>query len=143
MYKYLEHKDKVGKKEKNADMNDDDYNSDASENSELEAFAEKEILKEMKRLQSGAGGAGSEDDDFEDVSYSEDEGEADEDNKELGEGDDDFFSDEDDLKEVKQDDEEDSEVEFSGSEQDEIDNDDAGSDYGDEYGQEMEEEDIQ
>lgn len=64
MYKYLETKEKKGKEELV-------LGSD-SEDADLEAFADAEIRKEMKRLQSGAGIADGEDDDEADVSYSDD-----------------------------------------------------------------------
>lgn len=106
----------------------------------------------MARLNSGAGIPTTEDDDEGlDVSYSEDSDDKKsvEDAKAGAEDDEDFFSDEEGLKDINLDEnnDEDSEAEFSGSEADEIIPDDPGSDYGDEeqeddneYGEEYDQE---
>lgn len=100
-------------------------------------------MKEMARLQSGAGNV-SDDEDI-DVSYSSDSAAGGEDGEAEGseQGDnesDGFFSDQDDLEEV----EDDSEQEMSGSDEEgmeeEIADSDAGSGYGEEYDEEMDDE---
>ena len=89
MYKYLESREVKSKKEKFEEIDPEESDE------EMEAFAEKEIKKEMDRLQSGAGPVDEEGDDL-DVSYSDDEQE----NEVEKDSDEDFFSDEDDLEDV-------------------------------------------
>jgi len=96
MYKYLK---KIEKREKRPEPGSDDEenfdeNGDKISNLSEEEFANKEIMKEMDRLQSGAGNV-SDDEDV-DVSYSSNS-----DAEEVG-SDDGFFSDQDDLEEVEE-----------------------------------------
>ena len=132
MYKYLEMRDK---KKPVEIVEGIDENGEIISDVEMEEFAEGEIEKEMKRLQSGAGGITEYDD--EDVSFSDDGGDADEKKEEEGDASDseeNFFSDDDELEDVKLDGEDDdSEAEFGSQE-------DMGSDYGDEYDEEVQQE---
>lgn len=50
---------------------------DADSDPEMEAFADKEIRKEMLRLQSGAGAVAADDDSAGDVSYTDSDNEKD------------------------------------------------------------------
>ena len=146
MYKYLK---KIDKREKRPEPGSDDEmigeDGEKISNVSEEEFAQKEIMKEMARLQSGAGNL-SDNEDL-DVSYSSSDSNGEEGEDDSQEGDasdgsdieekvdseDDFFSDQDDLEEV----EDDSEKEMSGSDQEELEEEDMGSDYGDEYDEEM------
>ena len=122
----------------------EDENGEVISDVEMEEFAEGEIEKEMKRLTSGAGGKTEYDD--EDISFSDDEPEpakksdakkdaADDDEDQDSE--EDFFSDDEELENVKLDGEEDS---ASGSEAEFGSQEDMGSDYGDEYDEEVQQE---
>lgn len=66
MYKYLS---QIEKKKKAEFDSDAEVDSDADSDPELEAFAEQEIKKEMKRLNGEVGS--DEDEEMLDVSYSE------------------------------------------------------------------------
>lgn len=68
MYKYLQLRDK---KKAAEIIEGEDENGDVISDVEMEAFAEGEIEKEMKRLASGAGGITEYDD--EDISFSDDD----------------------------------------------------------------------
>ena len=134
MYKYLQMRDK---KKASEIVEGEDENGEVISDVEMEEFAEGEIEKEMKRLTSGAGGKTEYDD--EDISFSDDGEEdatqdvaADKDGDADDQDSEDFFSDDEELEDVKLDGEEDSasEAEFGSQE-------DMGSDYGDEYDEEV------
>ena len=136
MYKYLS---QIEKKKKAEFDSDAEVDSDADSDPELEAFAEQEIKKEMKRLNGEVGS--DEDEEMLDVSYSEgSDKQSEQDSNQDGqagnvsESEEDFFSDQDDLEEVV-----DSEKQMSDDEDDGIVMDDPGSDYGQEYDSEIEE----
>jgi len=63
---------------------DGDVDEDAADDPEMEDFAEREIRKEMKRLQSGAGPVDEDGSDI-DVNYTDSEGEGAADGDEEGE----------------------------------------------------------
>uniref|UniRef100_A0A7S3CJN7 Uncharacterized protein n=1 Tax=Strombidium rassoulzadegani TaxID=1082188 RepID=A0A7S3CJN7_9SPIT len=120
MYKYLTQHERKQKAAEEAESDDDfeevldgkDKMKDDISDAEMEAFAEAEILKEMKRLQSGAGPAVLSDEEDVDVSYSDDQDEASQDENENGQYLDDseevgeagdseeFFSDQDELEDL-------------------------------------------
>jgi len=125
----------------------------------MDDFADQEIKKEMKRLQSGAGGDDDLSDEDIDVAYTDSENEEesqDDEEAELAESDDEearqgqfldssdgagseeegFFSDQDELQDVKLDDQDDSEEEMHSDASDDM---IGADDYGDEFEHEMEE----
>ena len=135
MYKYLS---QIEKKKKLEIDSDAEVDSDADSDPEMEAFAEQEIKKEMKRLNGEVGS--DEEEEALDVSYSEgSDKQSEQDSNQDGqagnvsESEEDFFSDQDDLEEVV-----DSEQEMSDDSNNGI-VDDPGSDYGQEYDEEIEE----
>lgn len=143
MYKYLELRDKKKPVEV---VEGEDENGEVVSDIEMEAFAEQEIEKEMKRLNSGAGGITEYDD--EDVSFDDSadekenvkDGEDQLENDDLGEegaeeeGSDseNFFSDDEELEDVKLDGEAGSDE--SGAEDG---SEGMGGDYGAEYDDEV------
>ena len=102
MYKYLS---QIEKKKKLEIDSDAEVDSDADSDPEMEAFAEQEIKKEMKRLNGEVGS--DEEEEALDVSYSEgSDKQSEQDSNQDGqagnvsESEEDFFSDQDDLEEV-------------------------------------------
>jgi ribosome biogenesis protein MAK21 len=144
MYKYLSQIDKRQKLEPTGSVEAD---SDAESDPELEAFANQEIQKEMKRLQGDQ--LADDDDEDVDVSYSDDgkasqsgkasdeEMASDDDSNADGqagnftESEEDFFSDQEELEAVNSEQEDEEEGEDLME--------DMGSDYGQEYDEEVEE----
>eukprot|EP00347_Sterkiella_histriomuscorum_P015659 403356183 len=149
MYKYF--KEKPAKENKNGeDMSDLDFDEDA-EDPELEKYAQQVMEKEMKKMNQGMGEEDLDDEDEsildeldndedgEEEDDEEEDGEEQDIGKEYGDEEGDFFEGEE-LSDVDikgGDKEEDSEVEMGDDSEEEMDEGDA-DDYGDEYGEEEE-----
>ena len=159
MYRYLEQKDKKKPKSKTEGDEEGESGEEGDDDPEMDDFADQEIKKEMKRLQSGAGGDDDLSDEDIDVAYTDSENEEesqDDEEAELAESDDEearqgqfldssdgagseeegFFSDQDELQDVKLDDQDDSEEEMHSDASDDM---IGADDYGDEFEHEMEE----